>query len=252
MSVNAVQANGGRLTLQGDYVVYHQDGVDFSLEGDRVPSNLIGNYTGDMFITNLKLIFVNSSSAKGYQTFSMDFQGIRNVEVKQPIFGANFLKGFVKSEPNGGWEGNANFKIVFPKGGAIEFADQFQRAVNQSSRYRQNGMAPPPPQPAFVPQQGYYQPAGYYAQPGFYPQDPMQNGAYYPPPQGYGYPAPPGGQPMYAPTAQAPPPYPYNQAQAVYSTNPKAQEAYMSGNNVYVPNEAPPPYNPNYEVKKDQ
>ena len=31
----------------------------------------------------------------------------------------------------GGWEGNANFKIDFPKGGAIEFAEEFQKAVKK-------------------------------------------------------------------------------------------------------------------------
>jgi len=31
----------------------------------------------------------------------------------------------------GGWEGNANFKIDFPKGGAIEFAERFQKAVKE-------------------------------------------------------------------------------------------------------------------------
>ena len=29
----------------------------------------------------------------------------------------------------GGWEGSANFKIDFPHGGAIKFAETFQNAV---------------------------------------------------------------------------------------------------------------------------
>lgn len=31
----------------------------------------------------------------------------------------------------GGWEGNANFKIDFPKGGAIDFAEMFQKTVKE-------------------------------------------------------------------------------------------------------------------------
>jgi len=257
MSVNKIDAGKGRLTLQGDYVVHHEKNITFSLEGDRLPAVLKGTHSGDVFITNLRLIFVNNG--KGYNTFSMDFQSIRNTEVKQPIFGSNHIKGYIKSEINGGWEGSANFKIDFPKGGAIEFAERFQKTVKESLRHRQAGVAPPPPmQPTYG--GGYYPPQG--------PPPMMAGGGapgYYPPPQpGYyqyqsSAPPAPGFQPnMAGPPPQggpAPPPYQtnayQNNASAVYNSgvNAKAQEAYMSGNTAYIPNDAPPPYNPNY--KKD-
>ncbi|XP_057311162.1 WW domain-binding protein 2-like [Hydractinia symbiolongicarpus] len=252
MSINKIDANEGRLTLHGDHVLHHQDHIEFELEGDRLPANLRGCHKGDIFITNLRLIYINEGSS-GYKSFSMDFQHIRNVEVKQPIFGANHLKGFIKAEPGGGWEGSANFKVNFPKGGAIDFAENFQKAVKDSLRNRHNGMvAPPPQQPAFYgppicmmpPPEAYYYPL---PQPAYYAYQP---GA---PPQA-------GQQPLYnPPTGQAPPPYmPTDQqtpAQTQQSSaNAKAQEAYMTGHTAYIPNETPPPYNPNFDpnAKKDQ
>jgi len=263
MSVNKVDAGDGRLNLQGDYVVHHEKNITFGLEGDRLPANLKGSHSGDIFITNLRLIYVNKGS-NGYKTFSMDFKSIRNTEVKQPIFGSNHIRGFVRSEANGGWEGNANFKIDFPKGGAIEFAEKFEKAVKESLRFGQNGFAPPPPmQPTYG---GYYPPpqqqpmmapppmgaGGFYPppQPGYYQyQSAPPPAGYQPPPQNYGQPPPPNyGQP---PPNQAPPPYQSNATTTDSAMHhPKAQEAYRSGNTAYIPNDAPPPYNPEY--KKDQ
>lgn len=246
MSVNKVDAGNGRLTLQGDYVVHHEKNITFGLEGDRLPGHVKGSHSGDIFITNLRLIFVNNGSS-GYKTFSMDFKSIRNTEVKQPIFGSNHLKGFIKSEPDGGWVGNANFKIDFPKGGAIEFAEKFQHAVKESLRFQQSGVAPPPPmQPTYG---GYYPPQPPMVAP------PMGAGAYYyPPPQPGFYQYQPGAPPagyQGPPPQQAPPPY-QNSVPPQTDAHPKAQEAYMSGNTAYIPNDAPPPYNPNYQDKKQQ
>ena len=44
------------------------------------------------------------------------------VELEQPVFGANFIKGEVKGQPNGGFDTNTvHFKLTFKHGGAIEF-----------------------------------------------------------------------------------------------------------------------------------
>ncbi|XP_015775042.1 PREDICTED: WW domain-binding protein 2-like [Acropora digitifera] len=100
MSVNKIQCNGGRLALHGDYVVYHQDGVEFTLEGDEIPGFLKGSKKGNIFITSQKVIFSPTTSSK-YGSFSMNFHSIRNVEVKQPMFGANSVIGDVISEQDG-------------------------------------------------------------------------------------------------------------------------------------------------------
>lgn len=222
--MNKVLCNNGRLTLHGDYVVYHQDGVEFSLEGDQIPGFLKGSRKGNVFITTQKVIFAPTAGSN-YGSFSMNFHSIRNVEVKQPMFGANYVKGDVISEPDGGWQGRGSFKVTFNSGGAIEFAQHFKHAVANAHR---PGSQPPPPVPgqpllsngnAYTYHNAYQpQPAGYYAA---YPP---------PPPAGYpgypGYPPPVGvvGQPPPYQPNETPPPYP---GQAAPSAPPPS-EGYSS------------------------
>lgn len=255
MSMNKALCTDGRLTLHGDYVVYHQDGVEFTLEGDEIPGFLKGSKKGNIFITTQKVIFA-STTGSSYGSFSMNFHSIRNVEVKQPMFGANYVKGDVISEPDGGWHGRGTFKVTFNSGGAIEFAEKFRRAVAGAHR---PGAQPPPPagQTLFMNGGGSYYNNMYPTQPGYYPA-PGQ--AFYPAPApgGYaGYPPPVGvmGQPPPYQPHENPPPYP---GQAAPSAPPpsdgyasysygdsKAREAYSTGQNVYVPSpQAPPPYAP--------
>ncbi|MEE6518402.1 hypothetical protein FKM82_029414, partial [Ascaphus truei] len=55
-----------------------------------------------------------------------------NCEIKQPVFCANYIKGTVKAEPGGGWEGAATFKLNFPAGGAIEFGQHMLQVASQA------------------------------------------------------------------------------------------------------------------------
>lgn len=52
---------------------------------------------------------------------------MRQVELEQPVFGANYIKGKVLAEPNGNWVGSADFKLWFFSGGAIEFGQAMVR-----------------------------------------------------------------------------------------------------------------------------
>jgi hypothetical protein len=52
------------------------------------------------------------------------------VDVEQPVFGANFLKGKVRAQPNGNWRGEAKFKVLFKAGGAIDFATGMMKAIH--------------------------------------------------------------------------------------------------------------------------
>lgn len=255
--MNKVLCSNGRLTLHGDYVIYHQDGVEFTLEGDEMPGFLKGSKKGNVFITTQKIIFAPTTTCN-YGSFSMNFHSIRNVEVKQPMFGANFVKGDVISEPDGGWQGRGIFKVTFNSGGAIEFAEHFRHAVASA---RRPGAQPPPPapgQPVIMNGGNYYHNNMYPPQPGYY-GTPGQ--AFYPPPAPGGYATypPPGavmGQPPPYQPLENPPPYPGQAAPSApppshghfnsYSYgDPKAREAYSTGQNVYVPApQPPPPYAP--------
>ncbi|KAK3717329.1 hypothetical protein QZH41_011567 [Actinostola sp. cb2023] len=204
MSINKIECSDGRLTLHGDYVVYHQDGVQFELLGDGIPGFLKGSRKGNIFVSTNRVIFAPMAMTE-VGSFSMNFQSIRGVEVKQPMFGANFIKGDVISEPEGGWQGRGTFNIVFNSGGAIEFAEHFKQAVVTANRPGAQPMQPaghqafgvyndPPPPP----QAGYYNGPPYQGaqppQPGYYGVQPPQPGYYgAPPPQPgyYGGPAPP-------------------------------------------------------------
>ena len=57
------------------------------------------------------------------------FQALREVELEQPVFGANYIKGKVIAQPNGNWEGEAKFKLHFKSGGAIDFGTAMLRAA---------------------------------------------------------------------------------------------------------------------------
>lgn len=52
------------------------------------------------------------------------------VEIEQPVFGANYIKGIVRAQPNGNWYGEAKFKLTFKKGGAIEFGQAMLKTVS--------------------------------------------------------------------------------------------------------------------------
>lgn len=52
------------------------------------------------------------------------------MELEQPIFGSNYIKGKVRAQPNGNWVGETKFKLVFKKGGAIDFGQAMLRAAS--------------------------------------------------------------------------------------------------------------------------
>lgn len=52
------------------------------------------------------------------------------VELEQPVFGANYIKGKVIAQPQGNWVGEAKFKLVFKKGGAIDFGQAMLKAAH--------------------------------------------------------------------------------------------------------------------------
>lgn len=51
------------------------------------------------------------------------------MELEQPVFGANYIKGKVRAQPNGNWLGEAKFKLSFKKGGAIDFGQAMLKAA---------------------------------------------------------------------------------------------------------------------------
>jgi hypothetical protein len=57
------------------------------------------------------------------------------VELEQPVFGSNYIKGKIRAQPNGNWVGEAKFKLIFKKGGAIDFGQAMLRAASMGMLY---------------------------------------------------------------------------------------------------------------------
>lgn len=110
----------------------------------------------------MQVIFL-AKGRDALQSFMMPFYLMKNCEVKQPVLGANYIKGTVSAEPggtslqgfghsafnqllfffcnlwdghfSGGWEGSATFKLVFNAGGAIEFGQYMLQVAAQGGKF---------------------------------------------------------------------------------------------------------------------
>ncbi|EDL04517.1 postacrosomal sheath WW domain-binding protein [Mus musculus] len=110
--------------------------VDLSFPQSPPGSNLFsGTKRGALFLTSYRVIFVTSRADNDPMfSFTMPFHLMNNCTVEQPIFGANYIKGTIQAAPDGGWEGSATFKIVFRKGGAIDFAQLMAKAASAAAQ----------------------------------------------------------------------------------------------------------------------
>jgi hypothetical protein len=53
------------------------------------------------FILIIQVLFTNKSQKELLQSFSLPFLQMREVELEQPVFGANYIKGKMIAEPGG-------------------------------------------------------------------------------------------------------------------------------------------------------
>ncbi|XP_076856104.1 WW domain-binding protein 2 [Brachyhypopomus gauderio] len=250
--------SGGVIINNSESVLKSYENVELTFsDADHLPEAFRRTRKGSIYLTPYRVIFV----AKGkdvLQSFMMPFYLMKGCEVKQPVLGANYIKGSVSAEPGGGWEGSATFKLIFVSGGAIEFGQYMLQVAAQASRG----------QPVTGDFECPYMLNGAYAY-----APPPANGMYAsgPPPPGYTYPGPPAAGAFYPnPPAAAvympPPPYSASVAQAPLdpdlprtpAAEAKAAEAAASSStssfppsHVYLPEDKPPPYSPP-EDKKQQ
>ena len=56
---------------------------------------------------------------------------VLDLDIKQPVFGANYITAVVLAEVDGGFEGSAKFDITFNDGGAIDFGKQLFRTAKE-------------------------------------------------------------------------------------------------------------------------
>ncbi|KAG8008954.1 WW domain-binding protein 2 [Nibea albiflora] len=200
--------SGGVIINNSESVLMNYDNVELVFcDADSLPEAFRKSKKGSVYLTPYRVIFV-AKGRDALQSFMMPFYLIKGCEVKQPVLGANYIKGTVTAEPggrcmsvsvphtymkvqcsvtaptppSGGWEGSATFKLVFAAGGAIEFGQYMLQVAAQASRgqpvtagfggcpYMANGAYAYPPPPT----NGMY-PAG--PPPGYsYPNPPPQGG----------------------------------------------------------------------------
>ena len=56
------------------------------------------------------------------------------VELEQPVFGANYIRGKIRAQPNGNFTGETKFKLAFQSGGCIDFGQALLRAASMAMR----------------------------------------------------------------------------------------------------------------------
>lgn len=275
MSLNTAHANNGVLIYSGEGIMLFCDHVTMEFSGQDRPE-FKGVKSGRLYLTTHRMIFNNQNHKDPLVSFSFPFCTMKDVELEQPMFGANFIKGKVRAQKNGGFVGEAKFKLQFKHGGAIEYGQAMLEAAGRVNRNFPFPDQPPPYQAPTGPWQNA-QPPMYSAPPGGYygwvpqtnafPNAPPANTVYMsdmpPPYPGLNTGAP--GYPMQQPNAYAypgmntgAPGYPAQQN----GYNAKAAEAASSnvGTAYYDPNTqyayVPPPYSndapPSYKESKEK
>ncbi|XP_046352766.1 WW domain-binding protein 2-like [Haliotis rufescens] len=241
MSLNTAHAHGGVLIFAGERILIYYDGIEMSYDGPNGMPHFKGKKKGSVYLTTHRVIFNCTDPKDQMQSFSMPFLNMRDLELEQPIFGANYIKGRILAEQGGNWTGEARYKMYFTHGGAIEFGQAMMKAGQLASRNR------PPQPPPYTPPMGnvYQAPPPAYAPPHtpHYDWVPYQTFPTAPPQDGVYMSEAPPPYPGVDPNA---PPYPPPQANG---HDAKAREAagsayYSPANphNVYMPSDPPPSY----------
>ncbi|KAJ8687896.1 hypothetical protein QAD02_023691 [Eretmocerus hayati] len=146
MSLNTAHANGGVLIHAGECILLFSDNVTMEFHGQEQPE-FLGTKKGRLYLTTHRMIFNAKDQREKMQSFSFPFITLGEVEVEQPMFGANYIKGKCRAQPNGNWVGECKFKLHFKSGGAIEFGSAMLRAAQLAQRNGPDFDSPPPYQP---------------------------------------------------------------------------------------------------------
>jgi len=153
----------GILLYRGEMVLIYAKKVVLSFKSAPEPF-FKGAKTGNLYLTSHRILFL-ARDGGSLKSLAMPFVCINNVQLEQPVFGANYLEGTLTAQPGGNFAGEVTWKLAFNKGGCIDFG----KALRQAVAIVQNGRPQGAP-PAYVP------PANsVYAAPPIYHESPQQN-----------------------------------------------------------------------------
>jgi hypothetical protein len=161
MSYNTAHTPDGRgvLIYNGEIIYLYIRKVNLSFDNDTHP-DFKSTKQGNLYLTSHRIIFINSGTGN-FRSISMPFNCLRNIKLEQPLFGANYLRGVLLAQPNGNWNGEANWKLTFNQGGAIDFGEALLKANDMANNYRPFDAPPqysPPVGMYFAPPPDYYIP----------------------------------------------------------------------------------------------
>ncbi|NXX58721.1 WBP2 protein, partial [Scopus umbretta] len=102
MAVNRNHSEGGGVIVNNsENVLMTYDHIEITFSDiDPMPDAFKGTKKGSVFLTPYRVIFV-SKGKDAMQSFMMPFYLLKDCEIKQPVFGANYIKGTVKAEAGG-------------------------------------------------------------------------------------------------------------------------------------------------------
>ncbi|KAK7475877.1 hypothetical protein BaRGS_00032927 [Batillaria attramentaria] len=100
MSLNTAHAHGGVLIFAVERILIYYDGIELQFEGPPGIPQFKGKKKGRIYLTTHRVVFNCSDAKDSMQSFSFPFLQLREVELEQPIFGANYIKGRVLAEQN--------------------------------------------------------------------------------------------------------------------------------------------------------
>lgn len=126
-------------------ILLFSENVNIEFSGQDGPA-FKGTKHGSIYLTTHRLIYNAKKFEDAMKSFSFPFICLNDVEVEQPMFGANYIRGKVRAQPDGNFVGEAKFKITFKSGGAIEFAQAALRAAHMAQQ-NAHGAEPPPYSP---------------------------------------------------------------------------------------------------------
>lgn len=93
-----------------------------------------GTKAGRIYLTTHRIIFNNKNAKDPMQSISAPFICMNDVELEQPVFGANYIKGKIRAQQNGNFTGETKFKLAFKSGGCIDFGQALLRAASLAQR----------------------------------------------------------------------------------------------------------------------
>jgi len=148
MAINPTLANDSvsrqlfPLPQAGEAFILKRDGIDFE---SKLPAGgkLWGR--GCFFLSSKRIVFVavSKSCRNDFTSFEIPLSGMSSPKFNQPVFGANYLSGFVKSvDPSGPLSHGVTWSLTFNSGGCGTFLPLFYQSLSEIiEEQRQQGNA---------------------------------------------------------------------------------------------------------------